>query len=66
MEDVLAEMDGECGDMYVGTITLNEERYRSYIERIRGAVNVPPEIPAMRNALKHCRGDKTWLSSLKE
>lgn len=54
LEDVLAEMDSECGDMYDGTITLNDERYRSYIQRIRDAVEMPPEILAMRNALKHC------------
>lgn len=52
LEDVLAEMDGECGDMYDGTITLNEERYRGYIQRIRDAVEISPEIPAMRKAHK--------------
>lgn len=35
---VLDEMDGECGDMYDGTITLNDEWYRAHIQRIRDAL----------------------------
>ena len=50
LADVLAEMDGECGDMYDGTITLNEDRYRDYIQRIRDAV--ARDTPAGNSAAK--------------
>lgn len=51
---VLDEMDGECGDMYDGTITLNDEWYRAHIQRVRDALEEEPQgdAVAMREALK--------------
>jgi len=43
LEDVLAEMDDECGDMYDGTIMLNDDWFRSCIQRIRAAALDAPQ-----------------------
>ena len=62
---VLDEMDGECGDMYDGTITLNDEWYRAHIQRIRDALEEEPQgdAVAMREALEFAENE-LWAHGL--